>query len=244
MTEAILQLRHLRKSFGAGATKVTPIDSIDLDVRAGEVLAVLGRSGCGKTTLLRLIAGLDKPEAGEIHFAKTPRIGVVFQEPRLLPWKSVKENVALALLHEKDSAKVDAVVTEVLQLTRMEDVANAWPASLSGGMAQRVALARALAPKPDLLLLDEPFGALDALTRRLMQKELARILDATRSSALLVTHDVTEALMLADRIVLLEAGKICETWSITTPRPRHESNPETVELSQKILSRILGKDFI
>ncbi len=243
MTEAILQLHDLRKSFGAGETKVTPIDSIDLDVRDGEVLAVLGRSGCGKTTLLRLIAGLDKPEAGDISFTKTPRIGVVFQEPRLLPWKSVKENVALALLHEENQAKVDAVVTEVLQLTRMQEAADAWPASLSGGMAQRVALARALAPKPDLLLLDEPFGALDALTRRLMQKELARILQATRSTVLLVTHDVTEALMLADRIVLLEAGKICETWTITAPRPRHESEPEIVQLSQAILSRILGKDF-
>lgn len=243
MTESILQLRHLRKSFGSGVTKVTPIDSIDLDVKQGEVLAVLGRSGCGKTTLLRLVAGLDTPEAGEIRFTKTPRIGVVFQEPRLLPWKSVKENVALALLHEKNPAKVDAVVGEVLQLTRMKEVADAWPASLSGGMAQRVALARALAPKPDLLLLDEPFGALDALTRRLMQRELARILQATQSTVLLVTHDVTEALMLADRIVLLESGKICETWSITAPRPRHESEPQTVELSQKILSRILGKDF-
>ncbi len=243
MSNDVLHLRALKKSFGSGKTKVTPVDGIDLDVKQGEVLAVLGRSGCGKTTLLRLIAGLDSLEAGEIRFAKTPRIGVVFQEPRLLPWKSVKENVALALLHEKDEAKVSSVVSEVLQLTRMNEAANAWPAALSGGMAQRVALARALAPKPDLLLLDEPFGALDALTRRLMQRELARILEATRSTVLLVTHDVTEALMLADRIVLLEAGKICETWSITAPRPRHESEGQIVSLSRIILSRILGKDF-
>ena len=243
MTETILSLRALSKSFVSKETEVRPIDSMDLDVARGEVLAVLGRSGCGKTTLLRLIAGLEKPDAGTITFKKEPRIGVVFQEPRLLPWKSVRENIALALLHEKNQKKIDEVVSNVLQLTRMQEASELSPSSLSGGMAQRVALARALAPSPDLLLLDEPFGALDALTRRLMQRELSRILEATRSTVLLVTHDVTEALMLANRIVLLEKGRICQSWSVTTPRPRHESEPEIVSLSEAILSRILGKDF-
>lgn len=239
----LIVVKKLTKSFGKGARRVTPVRDLNLTLNTGEVLAVLGQSGCGKTTLVRLLAGLEVPDAGTIAFAPESPFGIVFQEPRLLPWKSVRENVALALEHEENTRKVDEAVTEVLALTRMLESQNAHPTDLSGGMAQRVALARALAPNPEILLLDEPFGALDALTRRLMQRELTRILAVTHSGVLLVTHDVSEALMLADRIVLLEGGTICQTWTLTSPRPRHETSEEIVELRSAIFSRILGESF-
>lgn len=239
----LIVVKKLTKSFGKGARRVTPVRDLNLTLNPGEVLAVLGQSGCGKTTLLRLLAGLEVPDAGNIEFAPESSFGIVFQEPRLLPWKSVRENVALALQHEENTRKVDEAVTEVLALTRMLESQNAHPTDLSGGMAQRVALARALAPNPEILLLDEPFGALDALTRRLMQRELTRILSVTHSGVLLVTHDVSEALMLADRIVLLEGGTICQTWTLTSPRPRHETSEEIVALRSAIFSRILGESF-
>ena len=239
----LIVVKKLTKSFGKGARRVTPVRDLNLTLNTGEVLAVLGQSGCGKTTLLRLLAGLEVPDAGTIEFAPESSFGIVFQEPRLLPWKSVRENVALALEHEENTRKVDEAVTEVLALTRMLESQNAHPTDLSGGMAQRVALARALAPNPEILLLDEPFGALDALTRRLMQRELTRILAVTHSGVLLVTHDVSEALMLADRIVLLEGGTICQTWTLTSPRPRHETSEEIVALRSAIFSRILGESF-
>ena len=239
----LIVVKKLTKSFGKGARRVTPVRDLNLTLNTGEVLAVLGQSGCGKTTLVRLLAGLEVPDAGTIAFAPESSFGIVFQEPRLLPWKSVRENVALALEHEENTRKVDEAVTEVLALTRMLESQNAHPTDLSGGMAQRVALARALAPNPEILLLDEPFGALDALKRRLMQRELTRILAVTHSGVLLVTHDVSEALMLADRIVLLEGGTICQTWTLTSPRPRHETSEEIVELRSAIFSRILGERF-
>ena len=237
---ASLSLKSIYKKYPGG---VTAVSDFNLEIKDKEFIIMVGPSGCGKTTLVRLLAGLEVPDAGTIAFAPESSFGIVFQEPRLLPWKSVRENVALALEHEENTRKVDEAVTEVLALTRMLESQNAHPTDLSGGMAQRVALARALAPNPEILLLDEPFGALDALTRRLMQRELTRILAVTHSGVLLVTHDVSEALMLADRIVLLEGGTICQTLTLTSPRPRHETSEEFVALRSAIFSRILGVSF-
>lgn len=243
VTTPFITVLGLTKSFRKGEGFITPVKDLNVTLNAGEVLAVLGQSGCGKTTLLRLLAGLEVPDAGTITYGPHCRFGIVFQEPRLLPWKSVRENVALALLHEKNASAVNQAVTDVLRLTRMESSQDRNPSELSGGMAQRVALARALAAKPEVLLLDEPFGALDALTRRLMQRELTRILSQTHSGVFLVTHDVAEALMLADRIVLLEGGTLCKTWHVTSPRPRHETSEEIIALRSEIYARILGDSF-
>ncbi|MEH0109440.1 ABC transporter ATP-binding protein [Tersicoccus sp. MR15.9] len=184
---------------------------VHLEVAPGEVIAVLGPSGCGKSTLLRLAAGLDAPSAGSVVIGDAPvrpwdpRCAVAFQEPRLLPWRTLRENVALGLPRtgRRRTAAQDARIDELLALVGLSGFAGHRPRAVSGGMAQRASLARALARDPQVLLLDEPFGALDALTRLKMQDLLLSVHDASPATILLVTHDVDEALQLADRVVLL-----------------------------------------
>jgi ABC-type nitrate/sulfonate/bicarbonate transport system ATPase subunit len=187
------RIRHLQKAYGTHLV----FDGLDLDVERGERIAVLGASGCGKSTLLRCIAGLERPDAGTI--ATSGEIGVVFQEPRLFPWLDVERNVAFPARNASERARVDGV----LGLVGLAHAAKRLPKQLSGGMAQRAALARALVRDPHLLLLDEPFGALDALRRIELRAAVREILEFTKASAILVTHDVEDALVLADRVIVL-----------------------------------------
>jgi sulfonate transport system ATP-binding protein len=187
------RIRGLRKAYGAHLV----FDGLDLDVARGERIAILGASGCGKSTLLRCIAGLERPDAGTI--ATTGEVGVVFQEPRLFPWLDVARNVAFPARNAAERARVDGV----LGLVGLATAAKRLPKELSGGMAQRAALARALVRDPQLLLLDEPFAALDALRRIELRAAVREILEFTRASAILVTHDVEDALALADRVLVL-----------------------------------------
>ncbi|MDB5043915.1 MAG: sulfonate transporter, ATPase subunit [Candidatus Eremiobacteraeota bacterium] len=187
------RIRHLQKAYGTHLV----FDGLDLDVERGERIAVLGASGCGKSTLLRCIAGLERPDAGTI--ATSGEIGVVFQEPRLFPWLDVERNVAFPARNANERARVDGV----LGLVGLAHAAKRLPKQLSGGMAQRAALARALVRDPHLLLLDEPFGALDALRRIELRAAVREILEFTKASAILVTHDVEDALALADRVIVL-----------------------------------------
>ena len=208
------------------------LDRIDLSASRGEVVVLLGPSGCGKTSILRLVAGLLRPDAGTIRVggaAPVPGQGaaMVFQSYRLLPWKTVHENVAFALPHLAAPER-DARVAAVLGRVGLAGFADAWPRELSGGMQQRVALARALAPEPTLLLMDEPFAALDAQSRELMQAELLRLTGGPDGpTVLFVTHSVDEALMLADRVVLLSPrpARAVETVTVPFPRPRSELDP-------------------
>jgi len=193
------RIRRLRKGFGAHLV----FDGLDLDVAQGERVAILGVSGCGKSTLLRCIAGLERPDDGTIVTAG--EIGIVFQEPRLFPWLDVRRNVAFAARNDVERTRVD----NVLALVGMLHVGDRLPKALSGGMAQRVALARSLVRDPALLLLDEPFAALDALRRIELRAAVREILEFTRAGAILVTHDVDDALALADRIIVL-AGSPAE----------------------------------
>ena len=193
------RIRRLRKAFG---TRLV-FDAFELDVARGERVAILGASGCGKSTLLRCIAGLERPDDGTIVTAA--EIGIVFQEPRLFPWLDVRQNVAFAARTDAERARVD----RVLALVGMVHAAQLMPKALSGGMAQRAALARSLVRDPALLLLDEPFAALDALRRIELRAAVSEILDFTRASAILVTHDVDDALVLADRVLVL-AGSPAE----------------------------------
>jgi NitT/TauT family transport system ATP-binding protein len=208
------------------------LDRIDLSARRGETVVLLGPSGCGKTSALRLVAGLLQPDAGAIRLngeAPVPGRGaaIVFQSYRLLPWKTVRENVAFALPDLAGAERAERVA-RVLALVGLARFADAWPRELSGGMQQRVALARALAAEPELLLMDEPFAALDAQSRELMQAELLRLTGGPGApTVIFVTHSVDEALVLADRVVLLSPrpGRIVEEIAVSFPRPRWQLDP-------------------
>ena len=206
------RIRGLRKAYGTHLV----FDGLDLDVARGERVAVLGASGCGKSTLLRCIAGLERSDAGTI--ATTGEIGVVFQEPRLFPWLDVARNVAFPARNDDERARVP----NVLALVGLSHAARRLPKQLSGGMAQRAALARALVRDPHLLLLDEPFAALDALRRIELRAAVREILEFTRASAILVTHDVDDALTLADRVVVLAGtpAEIAFTGTVGTTATR------------------------
>jgi sulfonate transport system ATP-binding protein len=223
--ENAVAVRHLTRSFGGPAV----LDNLSFSIAAGEFVALLGRSGSGKSTLLRTLAGLDPapPDTLRVPAARA----VVFQEPRLLPWKRVWRNVTLGLRTENAKAQALEALAEVELSHRVE----AWPLTLSGGEAQRAALARALVREPKLLLLDEPFAALDALTRMRMQALVSRLWQNHKPAVLLVTHDVDEALLLADRVLVLAEGKIVIDLNVQLARPRHHADPT---LRTKLLSAL------
>ncbi|MCB4768648.1 ATP-binding cassette domain-containing protein [Ancylobacter sp. Lp-2] len=234
-----LRLERVGRSFGTKRV----LEQIDLAIPAGQFVAVVGKSGCGKSTLLRLIAGLDRPSAGRLLF-DGPQEGaatrIMFQEPRLLPWERVLANVEVGLpasvKGEERHDRARAILAEV----GLADRAGEWPAVLSGGQKQRVALARALASGPRLLAFDEPLGALDALTRIEMQTLLERLWREQGFTALLVTHDVAEALALADRIVLIDRGRIALDLDIDLPRPRRRGSAELAALEGRILDTLFS----
>jgi sulfonate transport system ATP-binding protein len=204
------------------------LDSVDLTIQPGELVALLGASGSGKTTLLRALAGLDEAATGRVE---TPaRKAVVFQEHRLMPWKRVADNVALGVTGDDVAGRTARVLEEV----GLEGRARDWPRQLSGGQSQRVALARALVRDPGLLLLDEPFGALDALTRLRMQQLVLELWARRRPATLLVTHDVDEALVLADRVLVLDNGRIRYSEAVLLARPRRRSDPALGAMRDRI----------
>jgi sulfonate transport system ATP-binding protein len=210
----------------------TVIAGLDLEIAPGEFVALLGHSGCGKSTLLRVLAGLDTQISGDVTVPRAR--AVAFQAPRLLPWKRVWRNVVLGLPGRPDRALADRYLDEVGIAAR----AGAWPKTLSGGEAQRVSLARALVREPDLLLLDEPFGALDALTRVKAQQLVADLWQRHGCSVLLVTHDVEEALRLADRVLVMRDGVIAHASHVDLPRPRAITDPRFVELRADLLAEL------
>jgi sulfonate transport system ATP-binding protein len=234
-----VQTRGLNKTFGDREV----IRALDLRLNPGELVAVVGKSGCGKSTLLRLIAGLDEPSAGWIEIAGSrlsglnPHARLMFQDAALLPWRSVQENVALASPRRSPRTQIAA---DALEHVGLQDRGREWPSVLSGGQRQRVALARAIASNAKLLLLDEPLGALDALTRLEMQSLIERLWLERGFSAILVTHDVEEAVALADRILLMASGQVTFETTVPLGRPRDRSSPEFTELKEAILERILG----
>ncbi|MEO6919914.1 MAG: ATP-binding cassette domain-containing protein [Collimonas sp.] len=225
-----IKVQAVSKAYGG--RKV--LKTLNVDIAAGEFVAIVGRSGCGKSTLLRLIAGLEPASSGSIGFgADEPEIRIMFQDSRLLPWKRVLSNVGLGLPRASQAS------VKALAQVGLEDRANEWPAVLSGGQRQRVALARALVHDPELLLLDEPLGALDALTRIEMQQLIESLWKTRGFTAVLVTHDVQEAIALADRVLLIEDGEITLDERISLPRPRTRGNLAFAQLEERILARVL-----
>lgn len=231
---ALVRVRGLARGFGAR----TVLDRIDLDIRQGEFIALLGRSGSGKSTLLRALAGLDYDVDGQGHLQVPDKKAVVFQDARLLPWKSLLDNIVYGLRGTDPRTRGRAALAEV----GLQGREKSWPGELSGGEQQRVALARALVRDPQLLLLDEPFGALDALTRLRMHGLLRRLCQRHRPAVLLVTHDVDEAIHLAERIVILDQGRLSMDVAIALPAPGPERAARVDAIRAQLLAG-LGVDF-
>jgi len=240
-----LRISGVSKDFpapGNANVRTLALDAVSLSVAAGELVSIVGPSGCGKSTLLRLIAGLDAPNSGELRVgaesitAPSAERGLVFQDPNLFPWLTVRHNIEAGLVARGVLAAKRDEVDEFMRLVGLEAFAGAYPHHLSGGMAQRVALARALINHPKVLLLDEPLGALDAFTRMRMQDEVLRLWQARRTTMLLVTHDIDEAIYMSDRIVIMtpHPGQIERIIPVTLDRPRQRNSPEFLRLRGNI----------
>jgi sulfonate transport system ATP-binding protein len=238
----MLSLEHLSKTYADGTRALS---DINLLVREAEIVALIGGSGCGKTTLLRLIAGLDRASAGAIRLDSEtidgphPSIGIVFQEPRLLPWLSVAENVAFGL-EDVSAAERKARVEHALEKIGLAEHAKRWPRDLSGGQQQRVAIARAFVTNPKVLLLDEPFSALDAFTRASLHEHLLGLWEETRPTVVLVTHDVQEAITLADRAIVMQPkpGRIFDELPLSLSRPRDKASLPFETSVRRVLSAL------
>ena len=230
---ASVTIRDLGVAFGSNRV----IDALDLDIAAGDFVSIVGRSGCGKSTLLRAITGLEHADLGTIDTDRN-RTRVVFQEPRLLPWATVIDNVEVGA--EGNATEKREQAAEAIALVGLIDKTGEWPVRLSGGQRQRVALARALVSRPRLLLLDEPLGALDALTRIEMQRLLERVWLKQAFTALLVTHDVAEAVTLGNRVVIMEDGRITRDVEVPAGRPRRHGDTGLAMIEGEILEQLLG----
>jgi NitT/TauT family transport system ATP-binding protein len=240
-TAAAVALHQVSKVHGRGAAAVHALDALTLDVAPGEFVCLVGASGCGKSTLLNLIAGLDRPTTGTVELPSAATAGLMFQEPALFPWLTVAGNVGLPLrLRRMPRAERRQRVAELLDTVRLAAFAHRRPHELSGGMRQRVMLARTLAMDTHLLLMDEPFGALDAMTRDLLHDELERIWTQRQLTIVFVTHNVREAARLADRIVVLSSrpGRIIHQQPVTVPRPRRIDSPVVSTLAAEITDRL------
>lgn len=242
-----IRIKNLKKTYHIKNREIKALSEINLEVNDKSFVTVVGRSGSGKTTLLRVLCGLEEKSGGEIHFIDGnsskagAKISMVFQEPRLMPWLTVEDNVAFALKGRLEDEEIAARTTSILALLGMETFRSAYPDQLSGGMAQRVALGRTLAFDPEVILMDEPLGALDYFTRRRLQGEIAGLHRETGKTFLLVTHDVEEALALGDRVVVLEAGRVTDCFCIPFDRPRETGCPEFLPLRRRVLESIAGE---
>lgn len=241
-SENILKIENLNKEFNIDNGTVKVLKDISLDIDENEFISIVGASGCGKSTLLRIIGGLERENRGNLY-SKGNKInkpgldrGIVFQEDRLFPWLTIEKNIEFGLPEKTASTNKKEIVNKYLKLVGLENFAKAYPHQLSGGMKQRVSIARGLVNNPDILLLDEPFGALDAFTRMNMQKEVLNIWEKEKTTMILVTHDIDEAIFLADRVVVMSSrpGTIKKIIKVDLPRPRIRSNFDYIKIRNEI----------
>lgn len=238
----MLSVNNLNKTYANG---VQALENVNFEVQSGEILAIVGGSGCGKSTLLRLLSGLDQPSSGGVTLrnepitAPHPLITMIFQEPRLLPWLTIDKNIALGIRHLDDRER-KARIADVLETVHLHGYGPRWPKELSGGQAQRVALARALVTQPEVLLLDEPFSALDAMTRARLQQHLIDIWQATHATMVIVTHDIDEAIALAHRVIVMKPrpGRIAQEIPIDLPMPRKRGTSSLIPYQQRLNSAL------
>lgn len=244
-----LSIEHVKKNFIIGKDTVEVLKDVSLDVAEGEFVSIVGSSGCGKSTLLKLITSLEDVTDGKILIdgeavnGPSEKCNMIFQEPRLFPWLSVAQNIGFTIPKSVPAKEKEELVEQHIELVGLKGFEKALPSQLSGGMQQRVSIARALATRPQILLLDEPFGALDAFTRINMQEETLRIWRQEKTTMVLVTHDLDEAIYLSDRIVVLSAkpGKVKAVIEVELPRPRERSSNEFLQIRRKVMLELFDK---
>lgn len=244
-----LVIKNLDKTFEVNKIEVSALHHVNIEIRSGEFICIVGQSGCGKSTLLKIIAGLLDGDSGSVELdgkiiqGPDTDVGMIFQEHRLFPWLNIKENVALGL-DSRSRDERNRVVSEYLALVNLTGFETAYPHQLSGGMAQRASIARSLVNNPKVLLLDEPFGALDALIRIQMQQEILRIWEKEKTTMILVTHDIDEAIYLGDRVVVMSSrpGTILDIYQVSLPRPRDRANALFLNLKAAIYSYFMPAD--
>ena len=235
---ATVTVDHLTKSFSSAGGEQTVLDDISFEIADQSFVALVGPSGCGKTTLLNIISGVDSATSGTVRRAAgdhEAKLGYVFQEPRLLPWRTIADNL-MYVQPQGDKGARDRVM-EALDLVGLADAAKKWPSQLSGGQQQRIGIARAFSVQPDVLLMDEPFSHLDAITARGLREHLQELWGKTRKTVVFVTHDVGEAVELSDRIIMLAGGHVVEDLEIALPRPRRASDSDVAVLESTVLRR-------
>ncbi len=236
---SLLKIESLSTTFHIPGTRITALKDFSCTIEAGEFVTLVGHSGCGKSTLLKTIMGLQQPDSGCIGFSGMEgRSAMVFQEPRLLSAKTVEKNLRLALKHRKSRAGADEVINRTLSMLGLSPFRQAYPSQLSGGMAQRVALGRALCREPELLLMDEPFASLDALTRGCLQEELSEIHRKSGATVLFVTHDIREALILGSRLLIMASGCLIQDLAVDLPFPRNPSSRDFNHLYDTVITSL------
>lgn len=242
-----LIIKNLYKTFNINNKKVEALNDINLNIQDGSFVTIVGRSGCGKTTLLRIISGLETQTEGEIEFTRensekniSQKVGIVFQEPRLMPWLTVEQNMAFPLIKNSDRQEVYYTVHKYLEMLGLENFKDAYPDQISGGMAQRVSLGRTLCYDPEIILMDEPLGALDAFNRRKLQNDFINIFRENKKTIVFVTHDIEEAIYLGQKIVVLDKGKVTSEIAVPLNYYRDTTSLEFLKLREEIMSLLLG----